>query len=332
MAFPLLKRLTELGDIKAKRIFKEEIAKRFSSGHQAMSEYLYKEGYLQSFNTIELESLIQDCFNKKFFKILTQKIILDKIKEQFPAANELRYFIEDDKIIELTISRKPHRIIKDSKDIFCLQLLTDLKILSLSNFENVNLCDFEGFKCLERLKIMLCHVTEIKCLNGFNKLESLELNHNNIKEIEGLENLDKLETLSLISNKIEVIKNLDELRNLKELNLADNKIQVLKGINNLTNLKTLRLDSNEISEITTLSSLDNLEYLNLCGNQVEDISNLKPLKNLKKLDLSHNKIKNINVLYGLNRLKHVNLKYNEISDSEINKILEKIEKNFFFKF
>jgi hypothetical protein len=331
LAFPLLKKLTESGDIRAKRVFKEEVAKRFSNGHQGTSEYLYKEGYLQIFGTEELESLIQDCFSKNYIKRLLQEIILEKIRRQFPAVNEFRHFIEDDKIIELTISRKPHRIIKDSKDIFCMQLLTDLKILSLFNFEKIRSRDFENFKDLERIKLQSCNVKEIKCLSGFSQLNTLELNHNEIKEIEGLGDLDKLEKLSLFKNQIEKIKNLDELRNLKELNLGDNKIRVLEGINNLTNLKTLRLDSNKISEITELSPLNNLKYLNLRGNQIEDISNLKQLKNLEKLDLSHNKILDINVLNNLNQLKYVKLRYNEIPDSEIDKFLKKKEKKISLK-
>lgn len=324
LAFPLLKRLTEIGDIGAKRVFKEEVAKRFSSGHYPTSEYLYKEGYLQSFNTIELESLIQDCFNKNYFKTLLQKIILEKIRRQFPAANELRHFIEDDKIIELTISRKSHRIIKDSKDIFCLQLLTDLKILSLFNFEKISLCDFESFKCLESLNIMLCNIKEIKCLTALNQLKILELNNNKIIEIEGLNTLINLKKLSIYNNKIEEIKNLDGLLNLEELNLGDNKIKVLEGINNLTNLTKLRLDNNEILEITRLSLLNNLKYLNLRGNQIEDISNLKQLKNLEKLDLSYNKIRNTDALIYLPKLERVNLKNNEIPEPELSQILEKI--------
>jgi Leucine-rich repeat (LRR) protein len=323
LAFPLLKRLTELGEIKAKRIFKEEVAKRFLGGHQTTSEYLYKEGYLQSFTTEELEFLIQDCFSRNLFKSLTQKIILDKIKRQFPAVDEFRYYIEKDKIVEITISRKDHRIIKNSKDIFCLQFLTYLKILSLHNFENVRMCDFEVFKELERLKLSMCNLTEIKCLNNFNNLETLELDFNMIKEINDLDNLTNLTKLSLYKNQIEEIKNLNGLTNLKELILADNKIKVLKGVNDLKNLKTLRLDFNEISEIKELNSLNNLEYLNLCGNQIEDISNLKLLNNLKELDLRYNKIKNVEALKNLSNLNHVKLRHNEISELEIKEILKK---------
>lgn len=43
IAFPLLKKLTETGDPLAKRVFKEEIAERFSSGYQSVITYLINQ-------------------------------------------------------------------------------------------------------------------------------------------------------------------------------------------------------------------------------------------------------------------------------------------------
>jgi len=57
LAFPLLKKLTEVGDPIAKKVFKEEIAKRYTSGHPIVQEYLKNEGYLKYLNEEELESL-----------------------------------------------------------------------------------------------------------------------------------------------------------------------------------------------------------------------------------------------------------------------------------
>ena len=58
LSFPLLKRLTEIGDTKAKQVFKKEIAERFSSGNASTSSYLLNEGYLEFFNQEEREVLI----------------------------------------------------------------------------------------------------------------------------------------------------------------------------------------------------------------------------------------------------------------------------------
>jgi len=52
LAFPLLKHLTEVGDPIALRVFKEEIAKRLSSGFVPVMKFLTNEGYL---NYLSLE-------------------------------------------------------------------------------------------------------------------------------------------------------------------------------------------------------------------------------------------------------------------------------------
>jgi len=57
IAFPLLKKLTEAGDQLAKKVFKEEIAKRYASGYPSVIEYLKKEGYLNYLKEEELNSI-----------------------------------------------------------------------------------------------------------------------------------------------------------------------------------------------------------------------------------------------------------------------------------
>jgi len=47
LAFPLLKKLVEAGDVKAKKVFKEEIAKRLESGFPTVVEYLIQEDYIK---------------------------------------------------------------------------------------------------------------------------------------------------------------------------------------------------------------------------------------------------------------------------------------------
>ena len=58
LAFPLLKKLTESGDPLAKRVFKEEIAKRLMKGHLPVSTYLIKEGYLFYLSKEEFETVL----------------------------------------------------------------------------------------------------------------------------------------------------------------------------------------------------------------------------------------------------------------------------------
>ena len=57
LAFSLLKKLTEVGDPLAKRVFKEEIAKRIESGYQPVIAYLFNQGYLKFLNIDEFKAL-----------------------------------------------------------------------------------------------------------------------------------------------------------------------------------------------------------------------------------------------------------------------------------
>ena len=60
LAFPLLKKLTQAGDIKAKRVFKEEIIKRLKSQNMNVIRYLILEDYLKEFDNREKKFLIED--------------------------------------------------------------------------------------------------------------------------------------------------------------------------------------------------------------------------------------------------------------------------------
>lgn len=57
LAFPLLRWLTEVGDVQAKAVFKEEIKERFESMYSPVQEYLLIEGYLDYFTFAEQEEL-----------------------------------------------------------------------------------------------------------------------------------------------------------------------------------------------------------------------------------------------------------------------------------
>lgn len=60
IAFPLLEKLTEAGDPLAKKRFKEEIAKRYSSKNPTVIKFLELEGYLKYLSNEEMASLKED--------------------------------------------------------------------------------------------------------------------------------------------------------------------------------------------------------------------------------------------------------------------------------
>ena len=57
LAFPLLKELTKAGDLKARKVFKEEIAKRYISNNSKVQEYLRIEGFLDILSKEEKEAI-----------------------------------------------------------------------------------------------------------------------------------------------------------------------------------------------------------------------------------------------------------------------------------
>ncbi|MFX1529949.1 MAG: hypothetical protein ACFFBC_02440 [Promethearchaeota archaeon] len=59
LAFPLLRKLTEVGDLLAKKVFKEEIAKRFENGTINTIRFLAYNNYLFFLNKLELECLFE---------------------------------------------------------------------------------------------------------------------------------------------------------------------------------------------------------------------------------------------------------------------------------
>lgn len=66
LAFPLLKKLAEEGDILAKRAFKQEIAIRLESGSYNVIRYLINEGYFKHLSDDEIKILDWHALHKSF--------------------------------------------------------------------------------------------------------------------------------------------------------------------------------------------------------------------------------------------------------------------------
>ncbi len=61
LAFPLLKKLSEVGDPQARLVFKDEIIIRLKSNYENVIIYLITEGFLEIFSNNELDILIEDA-------------------------------------------------------------------------------------------------------------------------------------------------------------------------------------------------------------------------------------------------------------------------------
>ncbi|MFX1275093.1 MAG: Rab family GTPase [Promethearchaeota archaeon] len=73
LAFPLLKKLSEIGDLIAKKVFKNEIALRLEENFSSVTHYLVEEGYLKFFNKEELDLL---CKKNDLLKKLIKNRVL----------------------------------------------------------------------------------------------------------------------------------------------------------------------------------------------------------------------------------------------------------------
>ncbi len=79
LAFPLLKELTRAGDLKATKIFKEEVAKRFEGHNLNVIQFLLYNKYLDCLNKEELETLLE-----RISASLTD-LVTRKLREQLKA-------------------------------------------------------------------------------------------------------------------------------------------------------------------------------------------------------------------------------------------------------
>lgn len=82
IAFPLLKRLAEVGDPKAKKVFKEEIAYRITEGTIKTVNYLIAENYLQYLNAEELETVFRDVKEPNVKELIRPHYLKKYIKEK----------------------------------------------------------------------------------------------------------------------------------------------------------------------------------------------------------------------------------------------------------
>jgi len=91
LAFPLLKKLVEAGDVNAERVFKEEIVKRFIKGNETVQTYLKEQQYLVVLKDEEIKQLVLELFERKSFHGLD---LLD-----LNLVNRIKF--QDDEVVEL---------------------------------------------------------------------------------------------------------------------------------------------------------------------------------------------------------------------------------------
>ncbi|MGV9173306.1 MAG: leucine-rich repeat domain-containing protein [Promethearchaeia archaeon] len=184
LAFPLLKRLTEVGDVQAKKVFKEEIVNRFLSGHYSVMKYLINEGYLHYFSDEEFSFLLEQLNQHDISYVIYEKRELG--------------FVHNNK---LDLSNQGIRTISQIQG---LNKLSNLRELNLSYNHIKEIKGLDNLQSLKKLNLSFNHIKEIKNLDNLSNLRELELQGNRIREIKGLENLKKLNVISMWLNPIKI--------------------------------------------------------------------------------------------------------------------------------
>jgi len=271
LAFPLLKRLAEVGDPNARRVFKEEIAMRYASGYPTVVNFLTQNGYLKHLDAEEFESILEDKKLPILDAITTDlKNILDGFQSTdfehhvaYSFNNILRNFgiqhvplIISHIIKDMPINKR-EKLVKSVYNSFKTNSKFPLIQFLNSNLEYFKEFDYDFVKYKDQLV-------------GIFQDNKLLLPHQNIQDIS---------IIDIEKNKYESIE---------ELDLTDNQIEEIKGLEEFSNLKVLRLNDNQITQIEGLEQLKKLKYLSLRNNRISEIKGLESLSNLHILDLSRN--------------------------------------------
>jgi Leucine-rich repeat (LRR) protein len=283
LAFPLLKKLTEVGDSIAVKRFKEEIAKRYSSGSESVQTYLEEEGYLDYLNQDEKKILIKDDFDldvvDELENILGISLEISVVEDIFK-----NIILRNGKLIRLNLD---HLALRNFPE--CIQRLQNIEILYLVGNKIEELPDWIG---------------ELKTL------KKLILFSNRIRKIpDSIRKLKYLKFLDLSNNQIEILpKNIGELKSLIELRLYNNKIKQLPNtIGLLKKIEIIDLHNNHIYELpSTLENLYKLQYLDVTNNPVNHFKiNFSRLKSLKKISMQGTNIKLTNEQLSILKEKNV---------------------------
>jgi hypothetical protein len=299
LAFPILKALTDAGDQVAKAVFKEEIIKRFESGHKNVVRYLIRGGYVRKYAKKELlEAFLE---NEEVFIL---KKLQTLSKSDMEIAEEIDIFYEV----------SPYSVKFDKNKLSGLELRhRSLKRFPLEITKLVSLKKL--FLDVNTIRSIPSEIWQLKNLREMNLagnlLETLPSEIGSLKF---------LEQLSLNSNKFKVFPEvLTELKNLKYLGLGMNQIRdIPESIENLRDLRILSLGHNRIYRLPeTFGNLKSLESLNLSNNKIDFIpESLGKLNSLKELWIGSNNLTLLpEFLFKLKSLKRL-----YISDNNINHI------------
>ncbi|MHA2195172.1 MAG: leucine-rich repeat domain-containing protein [Promethearchaeota archaeon] len=277
LAFPLLKKLCEANDPKAKRVFKGEVIKRFKSGYPNVIHFLICEGYIDPLSKDERDHAFKD-FNYEYLK---SDVSQDSLKL-------LEYIIDLGAPSRADIILKEHvsKLLKDKDNV-------DEIFTFLVNYDLLHLFTKEELESLQVKNIVLEHPFNNNIPPEIGFLQSLEelsiYSENTIitlpDTIGDLNSLRKLYLLGCEKVK-EMPQTITKLKDLRYLSLPYYISYFPEWFGALTSLEELELSVYSVKKIPTfIKNLKNLKTLKVYStHNLEFPEWLKDLPNLEKLE------------------------------------------------
>ncbi len=303
LAFPLLRKLTEVGDILAKRVFKEEIISRYNTGVESVRTFLKDNKYLSFLTNDELYSLL----DTEYEIIKELEIVTDK--------DWLNVDIKNGKVIGVT-----HHGLKLTQVPYPIRRLANLERLDLRSNLIKEIPEWIG-ELQTIKKLYLTNNQLIKLPNSIGNLKDLEILKIHFNELTNLPksfgNLSSLRKANLSRNLLKELPNsMGDLTKLEELDLRDNNLEKIpESVGNLKNLKSLVLNRNNLVSIPeTFGNLCSIKILCINKNHLNDLPiNLKNLAELEILDIGNNDFSSLRKPFdSLTSLKEIFLEGNPL--------------------
>ena len=279
LAFPLLKKLYEVGDPLAKRVFKEEVIKRFKSGYPNVVHFLICEGYIDPLSKSERNRAFKD-FNYEYLRC---DVSYDSLKL-------LEYLIDlgAPKYAEIILKEQVFKLLKERIDPY-VDVFT-----FLVNYDLMRLFTKEELDSLQVKSLVLEDIFNINIPSEIGFLTSLEelyiSSENTIITLpDTIGNLSSLKKLDLHSCDVDekIPTTIAKLKSLKYLALPYYLSYIPDWLRNLTNLEELDLSANNVKIVP--ECIKNLKQLKILG--VHSSKNLTledwkvELPNLEKLEV-----------------------------------------------
>ncbi|MHA1291842.1 MAG: leucine-rich repeat domain-containing protein [Promethearchaeota archaeon] len=343
LAFPLLEKLVNVGDPSAKKVFKEELAKRLIAGSYSIIELMFGMDYIDLFSKEEVRYILEELNENKFEKYeyyeVTSFYLLEKLIKM--GDEKAKQFVKE--MVLKSLSKGFHSKICElyfhnfvdcvSREEFWSVFGADGKVLSEieRNIRKYKIIDgkkvyekkFEEYNYFKLWDDIYPEIGSMVFKFKKGRVTGIGIfgNGSEIAEASDYYNYENVYNLEI--NKLS--ESIGKLNSLKVLILRNLGIKMLpETIKNLKELKVFSISGNSLTKLPDwLWDLKSLKILNLADNNLTTIPNLiERLENLQGLYLYGNNLKSIPIK-SFEKLKKL---FDICVDKEFDKSLDQLSK------